>query len=98
MSRSVACTFHLWPPLAHAQHYTGTARTYRLAERFTDHALGRGARMLAVQVERGGSWVAGNLQPGGWGRERELKDMHKGALHCDVCKSLKDDMHRVGLS
>ena len=45
--------------------------------------------MLQVQVEHGGSRVAGNLQPGGWARERELKDMHKGALHCDVCKSLK---------
>ena len=58
MSRSLVYTLHLWPPLAHAKHYTGTARNEkRLPERLADHALGRGARLTQVQVERGGSWV-----------------------------------------
>ena len=45
MSRSVVYTLHLWPPLGHAGHYTGSAIERRLAQRLTDHALGRGARL-----------------------------------------------------
>ena len=36
-----------------------SAMERQLARRLTDHALGRGARLTQVQVERGGSWVAG---------------------------------------
>jgi hypothetical protein len=88
-SRGIVYTLHLWPPLVHAEHYTGAARRNRLPARLTDHALGRGARMLQVQLERGGSWVLGNVQPGGFKRERELKAMHQGSRHCDVCKAVK---------
>ena len=57
MSRSLVYTLHLWPPLGHAGHYTGSTIERRLAQRLTDHALGRGARLTQVQVERGGTWV-----------------------------------------
>jgi hypothetical protein len=86
---SVVYTVHLWPPLKHARHYTGTAREGRLPQRLTDHALGRGARMLAVQVERGGSWVLGEVRGGGHAVERQLKNWKDPEAHCDVCKAAK---------
>jgi hypothetical protein len=89
MSQNVCYTLHFWPKLAHAGHYTGTAREPRLPERLTEHAQGLGARITQVQVERGGYWVLGNVQPGGRLRERQLKDMHNGALHCDVCRAVE---------
>ena len=55
MSGNLVYTLHLWPPLGHAAHYTGTTPERRLAQRLTDHALGRGARLTQVQPGRGGS-------------------------------------------
>jgi hypothetical protein len=89
MSRSLVYTLHLWPPIAHAKHYTGTARDEkRLPERLTDHALGRGARLTQVQVERGGSWVLAQTELGGASRERRLKQ-HGATRRCEVCKAIK---------
>jgi hypothetical protein len=88
MSRGVVYTLHFWPKLAHAGHYTGSAREQRLARRLTDHALGRGARITQVQGQRGGHWVVGRVEPGGRDRERQLKNMHNAAKHCDVCQAL----------
>jgi hypothetical protein len=88
MSRSLVYTLHLWPPVAHAKHYTGTARNEkRLPERLADHALGRGARLTQVQVERGGSWVLAQTEPGGTSRERQLKQ-RGAARRCQVCKAI----------
>lgn len=88
MSRGLVYTLHLWPPLAHAKHYTGTARdAERLPERLTEHALGRGARLTQVQVERGGSWVLAQTEPGGRDRERSLKQ-RGAARRCEVCKAV----------
>ena len=86
MSRSVVYTLHLWPPLGHAAHYTGTTPERRLAQRLTDHALGRGARLTQVQAERGGSWVLAQTQPGGRATERRLKQ-HGATRRCEVCKA-----------
>jgi hypothetical protein len=89
MSRGWVYTLHLWPPIAHAKHYTGFTRSEkRLPERLTDHALGRGARLTQVQVERGGSWVVAQTEPGGADRERQLKQ-HGAARRCEVCKAVK---------
>jgi hypothetical protein len=86
--RGVVYTLHLWPPIAHAKHYTGTARNEkRLPERLADHALGRGARLTQVQVERGGSWILAQTEPGGHGKERQLKK-HGAARRCEVCKAV----------
>ena len=79
-------TLHLWPPLGHAAHYTGTTPERRLAHRLTDHALGRGARLTQVQVERGGFWVLAQTQPGGRATERRLKQ-HGATRRCEVCKA-----------
>ena len=86
MRGSVVYTLHLWPPLGHAAHYTGTTSERRLAQRLTDHALGRGARLTQVQAERGGSWVLAQTQPGGRVTERRLKQ-HGAARRCEVCKA-----------
>jgi hypothetical protein len=90
MTRSVVYTLHLWPPIAHAKHYTGyVPRAKRLPYRLADHALGRGARLTQVQVERGGSWVVAQTEPGGPRRERQLKK-HGAARRCQVCIALTD--------
>ena len=86
MSRRLVYTLHLWPPIAHAKHYTGSAMERQLARRLTDHALGRGARLTQVQVERGGSWVLAQTEPGGRTEERRLKQ-HGAARRCEVCKA-----------
>ena len=93
MSRSVVYTLHLWPPLGHAGHYTGSAIERRLAQRLTDHALGRGARLTQVQVERGGTWVLAQTQPGDRTTERRLKQ-HGATRRCEVCKAV--DGYRTG--
>jgi len=61
MNLSPTCTVHRWPPPGHARHGTGSSRT--LAER-AGHALGRGARLTRVQLERGGSQVLAQAGPG----------------------------------
>jgi hypothetical protein len=89
MSRGLVYTLHLWPPLAHAKHYTGLATSKRrLPERLADHALGRGARLTQVQVERGGSWVLAQTEPGWGDRERQLKQ-HGASRRCEVCKAVE---------
>ena len=80
-------TLHLWPPLGHAAHYTGTTPERRLEQRLADHALGRGARLTQVQIERGGWWVLAQTQPGGRSLERRLKQ-HGAARRCEVCKAV----------
>jgi hypothetical protein len=87
MRTSVVYTLHLWPPLGHAKHYTGSAKEGKLAQRLTDHALGRGARLTQVQAERGGSWVVAQTQPGDRTTERQLKQ-HGAVRRCDVCKAV----------
>lgn len=88
MSRRQVYTLHFWPKLEHAGHYTGASD--KLPARLVDHVLGRGARITQVQRERGGSWVVGRVEPGGRDRERQLKNQHNAAMHCDVCHSLRD--------
>ena len=86
MSGNIVYTLHLWPPLGHAAHYTGTTPERRLAQRLTDHALGRGSRLTQVQIERGGFWVLAQTQPGGRATERRLKQ-HGATRRCEVCKA-----------
>ena len=54
--------------------------------RLADHALGRGARLTQVQIERGGFWVLAQTQPGGRSLERRLKQ-HGATRRCEVCKA-----------
>jgi len=84
MSRSMVYKLHFWPPYKHAVQQ----RSDKLPERLADHALGRGARLTQVQLKTGGSWVVGLIEPGGPGRERQIKG-HDAARYCDVCQALK---------
>jgi predicted GIY-YIG superfamily endonuclease len=87
-------TLHFWPPygdpeVQEAKHYTGWAEEGRLAQRLTDHALGRGARLTQVQRTTGGTWVVADVQPGARDREQQLKE--RGATRrCSVCKASRD--------
>jgi predicted GIY-YIG superfamily endonuclease len=87
MSRRLVYTLHFWPPLRHAKHYTGSTPRSRLAERLFEHATGTGARITQVQVERGGYWVLAQTEPGGYFRERQLKQ-HGATRRCQVCKAI----------
>ena len=64
-----------------------TTAERRLERRLADHALGRGARLTQVQIERGGWWVLAQTQPGGRSLERRLKQ-HGAARRCEVCKAV----------
>jgi hypothetical protein len=54
MSRSLACTVHLWPP-GQVTRRTGSPR--KLAGRLTGRAPSHGAWLIQVQLQRGGLWV-----------------------------------------
>jgi predicted GIY-YIG superfamily endonuclease len=86
VGRTLVYTLHLWPPLGHAKHYTGS--TGNLRQRLVDHALGRAARLTQVQAERGGSWVVAQTEPGGKARERQLKNWGGATRRCQVCKAV----------
>ena len=60
MSRSLAYTVRLLPP-AHSRQCTGNSR--KLAGRLADRVLRRAARLIQVQLERGGSWVLAQTEP-----------------------------------
>ena len=60
MSRSLLYTVRLRPP-DQARQCTGSSR--ELAGRLTDRALGRGARLIHVQLELGGLWVLAQTEP-----------------------------------
>jgi hypothetical protein len=86
---------HLFPPLGEpggqqARHYTGSAKESRLKARFVDHALGRGANMLRVQLERGGKWVVAKTEPGSTTREYQLKAQGGATRRCPVCIAERD--------
>jgi hypothetical protein len=86
MGRTMVYKLHFWPPYKHAGHYSG--KSDKLPERLADHHLGRGARLTQVQINAGGSWVIGRIEPGGSQRERQLKG-HDASRYCDVCQALK---------
>jgi hypothetical protein len=97
VQQGIAYTLHFHPPYPadapegaqQAGHYTGWAQTRRLAQRLTDHALGRGARLTQVQREAGGSWIVADTEPGTRDRETQLKE--RGATRrCSVCRAVRD--------
>jgi hypothetical protein len=70
-------------PRGFASHYTGW--TLDLPARLTDHAAGRGARLLQVVGELGIGWQLARIWTGTRTRERSLKQ--RGATRrCPVCR------------
>ena len=60
MSRSLACAVYLWS-LRQVRKCTGSSR--KLAGRLTGRALGRGACLIQVQLERSGLQVLVQTEP-----------------------------------
>ena len=76
---------HLDPPYRHARHYTGHADPGHLAERLAEHGTARGARLLQVQREAGGTWHLARTLPGGRDLERAIKDTQAVPRYCPDC-------------
>jgi hypothetical protein len=67
-----------------AQHWTEN-----LAARLARHAVGDGARLLAVVHQAGISWQLARVWPGPRERERQLKRQGGASRHCPLCKRLQ---------
>jgi len=85
MSRRTGTVYllHFDRPYAHAAHYTGW--TADLHQRLTDHAAGRGARLLAVTKTAGIGWRLARTWPGTRATERALKRQGGASRRCPVC-------------
>jgi hypothetical protein len=77
-------------PRGFASHYTGW--TLDLPRRLTEHAAGRGARLMEVLGEAGIGWQLARVWPGTRARERSLKGSGGAARRCPVCQ-----LARLGL-
>jgi hypothetical protein len=74
---------HLDPPVKHARHYTGW--TSNLDGRLEAHRAGRGARLLEVVKEAGGTFRLVRTWPGSRVLERAIKDMRAAPKLCPEC-------------
>jgi predicted GIY-YIG superfamily endonuclease len=74
---------HLDPPLKHARHYTGW--TSDLDARMEAHRSGRGARLMEVVKEAGGSFRLVRTWPGGRALERAIKLRKEAPKLCPEC-------------
>jgi hypothetical protein len=87
MQHTVVYLVHLDAPLGSekktALHYIGVA--HDLPARIAAHRAGRGARMLAVAVERGIGFEVARIWQGGRAFERALKQRGHAAELCPVC-------------
>ncbi len=79
-----AYVLHLVPPYKHAAHYKGWSRD--LPARLAAHAGGRGARLMEVQKQAGGTFQVGRVERGVTrDRETVLKE-NGGARRCQICQ------------
>ena len=67
-------------PHASCSHYTG--QSWDLPARQAAHGTSEGARLLAYQRTRGGTWHIARTWKGGRWEERGIKDWHNGPLLC----------------
>lgn len=74
---------HFTRPYRHARHYIGW--TADLPARLSEHAAGRGARLLAVAADNGIGWDLARTWPGTRARERQLKRQGGAARRCPLC-------------
>jgi len=76
---------HFDRPYRHAWHYLGSTDDGHLAERFTAHAIGRGARLTHVVAKAGIGCQLARTWPGGRARERQLKRQGGASRRCPLC-------------
>lgn len=74
---------HLDPPVGHSRHYVGW--TSNLVQRLEAHREGRGARLLEVARERGGTFRLARTWLGSKVTERAIKNLHNGPTLCPEC-------------
>ena len=74
---------HLDPPFKHARHYTGW--TSDLDQRLEAHRAGRGARLMEVVKEAGGTFRLARTWPGPRALERAIKNRHEAPKLCPEC-------------
>lgn len=77
---------HFSRPYKHAKHYLGW--TSNLEERLSEHAKGRGARLLEVVAAEGITWRLARTWEGDRYRERAFKQRGK-AKNCPICRARK---------
>jgi predicted GIY-YIG superfamily endonuclease len=83
MEAGTVYLLHLDPPLKHARHYTGW--TSNLDERLEAHRTGRGARLMEVVKEAGGTFRLARTWDGPRDLERAIKNHHNAPRLCPVC-------------
>jgi predicted GIY-YIG superfamily endonuclease len=74
---------HLDPPYRHARHYIGWTKD--LAARVDAHREGRGARLMEVVKQAGGTFRLARTWPGDRARERAIKDRKEAPKLCPEC-------------
>jgi len=83
---------HLDPPLKHARHYLGW--TSNLDRRLEAHRSGRGARLMEVVKEAGGTFRLARTWVGSKSLERAIKDRKEAPKLCPVCTPEPPSMSR----
>lgn len=76
---------HLDPPVKHARHYTGW--TSDLDQRLEAHRAGRGARLMEVVKQAGGTFQLARTWPGSRTLERAIKNRKEAPKLCPVCSA-----------
>jgi predicted GIY-YIG superfamily endonuclease len=75
---------HLDPPVKHARHYVGYT-SKGVEQRLEAHRAGRGARLLEVVKEAGGTFRLTRTWPGSRALERAIKDRKNAPKLCPEC-------------
>jgi hypothetical protein len=77
---------HLEPKLKHAGHYLGYTGESRLSERLSEHARGRGARLIKAALNAGSKLYLARTWPNGTlDLESKLKRQQHFKLLCPLC-------------
>ena len=82
-ARGTVYLIHFDLPYRHARHYLGWTRD--LSARLSDHASGRGARLMAVVTAAGIGWDVVRTWNGTRSDERRLKRRGGRARLCPIC-------------
>src|SRR6266851_3828335 len=85
--QSQVYTLHLWPPLAHAKHYTGSARENQVQ-------VERGGRWVLAQVQPGGRNLERQLKQHGAARRCEVCKAVEGYQSGELAK--EEALSRAG--
>jgi predicted GIY-YIG superfamily endonuclease len=73
-----------------ASHYIGY--TGSLKRRLAEHRSGKGARIMAVLLEKGITWQLARTWSNGTRQiERQLKNRHNAPRLCPICRKKSED-------